>query len=720
MKAFSIKTLSVKAFSVLIFSLLLCISISVGSRNSRAQTPTPVPLAFPFGGFEITVLDGTDLTKIKDSMTAAGFNTMYHAAGGDTALFHIWQANLASRFPKTMASYYAVSYSGIETVLGSLRYGFRGSEIRNFLATNDTGILAVDLKYRYGGTIGWAVADTVKARTNNTDSRSPIEFYIKGSATGFGGTNQVLNFQEPNAHEFWWEDNWSDPGVKNLPFLYVAPQQNVYCDFIYALDGTETHPLGGPLSGYPDDTLYTLKYTIGFKHGDSRIIPDAITYGKWNTYSDSHEHPWVIHFPAKSTDNSRRYSVLRTILPTTTDLPDTIISVECEVHSFHHAGMYVRGLRMRTPNADSILRGYRDVMLNRYFDTIKARTSRITTAGVTAWSRITALTMCGESTFPSFRVMAYADLLFYKRYGKRLLSFLASNTGNNYAQYRSIYDDQNRLDLKYQTPIIEAESDWIINGKRVSYDPPFMPADAIPAFIRRAGQLNPRDTFTDFGFTMQSGAAGYKKYTDNMQMYYDFAGDDYAQACLSSNAPGHPSSTWHAILSANSIFDDHYAGNRKVPIGTPAHWDTAFTHNVREPVFAQMKIPNLDMFKTGIANYRDCIVPDATTGRVDWFNNTTGVGPDRIGASSRVTFAPEMRADAWDAICHGAKGIFLNPLGSDGAGNTGICDENFRADYDGPSYTTPETNPGLINMSLGSCALPFIADTNDGSTAHWD
>jgi hypothetical protein len=175
-----------KAFSVLICSLVICISLSVGSRNSRAQTPTPVPLAFPFGGFEISVLDGTDLTKIKDSMTAAGFNTMYHAAGGDTDLFHIWQANLASRFPKTMASYYGVSYSGIETVLGSRTSGFRGSEIRNFLATNDVGVLAVDLKYRYGGTVGWKVADSTNASTSQPGARSLMEFYLTKGAGGFG------------------------------------------------------------------------------------------------------------------------------------------------------------------------------------------------------------------------------------------------------------------------------------------------------------------------------------------------------------------------------------------------------------------------------------------------------------------------------------------------------------------------------------------------------
>ncbi|MEO6940289.1 MAG: hypothetical protein ABI444_09165, partial [Candidatus Kapaibacterium sp.] len=425
-----------KVFSILTISLLFYFSVSVGSRNVRAQPQTRVPIVFPYGGFEISNLDGTNRTKIKDSMAAAGFNTMYNAAGGDPLLAHIWQANLASELPKTMATYYALSYSGIETVLGSRTAGYRGSEIRNFLATYDAGILAVDLKYRYGGAGGWRIADTANASTNLLVSRSPKEFYITKNANGFSGTNQVMNFYEPNANGFWWEDNLADDGVKDLPFLYVAPQENVYCDFIYGLNGSETHPLGSPLSSYPGDTLYILKYTERFLHGDSVIMTDAITYGKWNTYSDPLEHPLVTRFPNKTLSTpSNRYSVLRTMLPTRTGKPDTIASVECEVHSFNKVGMYVRGIRMRTPNADSILHGYRDAMLNRYFDTVHARMSRITTAGVTAWSRIKAITACGETTFPSFRVMAYADLLLYKRYGKRLLSFLARNTGNNYAQY---------------------------------------------------------------------------------------------------------------------------------------------------------------------------------------------------------------------------------------------------------------------------------------------
>jgi hypothetical protein len=372
MKAYSIKVLS-----VLLFSLLTCISILVGSRSSRAQTPAQT------------------------------------------------------------ATYDVTSDSGIEAVLGSPRFGLRGIEIRNFLATNEAGELAVDLKYRYDGGAGWRVADTMNAATRQFGSRSRKEFYIRSTANGFDGTNEVLNFYEPNAHQFCSEDNSTEAVVKQLPFLYVAPQNNVYCDFIYGLDGTEAYSRD-QLKSYPDQPIFYLKYTALFLHGASVIKFDTITYCKWSAYNDSLEHPFITHFPKERTHPSERYAILRTTLPTLTNTPDTIASIACEVHSLYKVGMYVRGLRMRTPNADSILHGYRDAALNRYFDTIQGRTSRITTPRDAAYS--------GAFAYASYRVMAYADLLFYKRYGKPLFAFPASDTDNTYAQYRSIFKDQNGLD----------------------------------------------------------------------------------------------------------------------------------------------------------------------------------------------------------------------------------------------------------------------------------
>jgi hypothetical protein len=319
-------------------------------------------------------------------------------------------------------------------------YGSRTIEIRNFLATNEAGILAVDLKYRYDGSAGWRVADTANASTRQFGSRSPKEFYIKSTANGFGNTNEVLNAYQPNARQFCSADNATDDVVKQLPFLYVAPQNNVYCDFIYGLDGTEAY-LRDQLMSYPDEPIFYLKYTAQFLHGDSVITFDTITYSKWNAYNDANEHPFVIHFPKGRTKPSERYAILRTTLPTLTNKPDTIASIACEVHSFYKVGMYVRGLRMRTPNADSILHGYRDAALIRYFDTLQAHTSRITTPRESAFSQ--------ASYDASYRVMAYADLLFYKRYGKLLFTFPASDTDNTYAQYRSIFKDQNGLDVRH-------------------------------------------------------------------------------------------------------------------------------------------------------------------------------------------------------------------------------------------------------------------------------
>jgi hypothetical protein len=367
-----------KAFSILIFSLIIGIFLSVDSQSGRAQTPTQ------------------------------------------------------------MATYNAVSDSGIEAMLGSTRDGLRGIEIRNFLATNEAGILAVDLTYRYDGTAGWRVADTANAGTRQFASRSLKEFYIKSTANGFGSTNEVMNFYEPNARQFWSADNATNDVVKQLQFLYVAPQNSVYCDFIYGLDGTEAY-LRDQLMSYPDEPIFYLKYTAQFLHGDSLITFDTITYSKWNAYNDTHEHPFVIRFPKGRTKPSERYAILRTTLPTVTNKPDTVASIACEVHSFYKVGMYVRGLRMRTPNADSILHGYRDAALNRYFDTLQGRTSRVSTSREEAFS--------GVSAYASYRVMAYTDLLFYKRYGKLLFAFPASDTDSTYAQYRSIFKDQNRLDL---------------------------------------------------------------------------------------------------------------------------------------------------------------------------------------------------------------------------------------------------------------------------------
>jgi hypothetical protein len=187
---------------------------------------------------------------------------------------------------------------------------------------------------------------------------------------------------------------------------------------------------------------------------------------------------------------------------------------------------------------------------------------------------------------------------------------------------------------------------------------------------------------------------------------------------MGSNIPGLPAGKWYALTSTICSFTNLGGGIASPRDSLLPTWDANFTNNVRLPILNAMRRGVAGAFSVP-PNYRDCYLPNASH-KVDNFDSTHNSGFDRLGMISRPPLATEMRADAWDAICHGGKGIFFNPIGSEANANIGITDAMMRGDYDGPSFTTPESNPGILSITFGDCQHPFIADYNDGSTARWD
>ncbi|MBS1904692.1 MAG: T9SS type A sorting domain-containing protein [Bacteroidetes bacterium] len=425
---------------------------------------------------------------------------------------------------------------------------------------------------------------------------------------------------------------------------------------------------------------------------------------------------------------------------THTDGDDLYVANSIQVHliSKGHVGIYPRGFILRSKIADEIVTGYLDNILSKLVQNTVANTSDPDTH--LPPPSLAALTTAGESIWPSYRALAYIDNMFNnqptvdgKKFGRHLLSFQSSPVGANYHFLRSIFYDQNGA--SYPAPVIVQEIfDMYQKGlvDKVGNDiRPLFPSDGLSAQMRHFQGTSPSLSFLDLGF----GVAGwsnwphltdwrsdiglltsttdanalpafkqseYSKYVDTMHAHLMTSDRDHAEASHAAYtvkqnlAADATSGTWYSLLST--------IGGVRLPrpdaftlstvysaltsfTGTPSQNAQNYIDNIWNPLFEyqqQFRLfhdPNHPPQYPGPFRF-DQLYPASV---FDLYNPKWG-GSDKFVFSARSPISTEIRAEGWNALCWGAKGIFFNTLGSDGIEQMGICDNHMNTDFDGWEY----------------------------------
>ncbi len=354
---------------------------------------------------------------------------------------------------------------------------------------------------------------------------------------------------------------------------------------------------------------------------------------------------------------------------------------------------------------------------------------------------------------------------------------VAAEGGGSYSSVKAIYEDQNGgnppcppiMQESFDITSISGENDGTTDW---STKPPMFPADGVPAWIRHyndsrfsishlASGQTPGDDITTFKYGMDYtdmgfGTAGwdntllatlptnlttwkgdvlsqkltdYPEYTFRMQHYLGKSDNDHMKAALSifeyNNAVGKSTTIdynqkWYSLLST---------------IGT-AGWVNDNTELPYRHYSALSSSPKDDWYITNVwheyvmACQTDVFNYNATQRyalrdkpfRFDELLKSTSLitappnpahGPEYF-VYTRPQVSSEIRADGWDALCWGAKGIFFNSVGNDHGADIGMTTENYEHDFDGwfkdkdgctspseHSGTSPCLKESLLNLRLG-------------------
>jgi len=239
---------------------------------------------------------------------------------------------------------------------------------------------------------------------------------------------------------------------------------------------------------------------------------------------------------------------------------------------------------------------------------------------------------------------------------------------------------------------------------------------------------------------------------DLLNRYQHFIVDEFYPAAVSANPPNSTVSEhgkWNAFLDA--IVSFNVTPNRNGLTILPGNPSTDYTSWIRS-----------DLLPTIIQNRKNCSMnwwagsqpnlgsqtPTPIHSNSNFPDTYHDIYRDRHDQNSSLTSNPstpdalfnwqtvvpynyerpvtasEMRMLAWNALSFGAKGIFLNPSGSDKGENIGLTDELLHHDYDydiveplNPTYGGPNSN-SLHPPMFGAWSAATIPLATCNSTTH--
>jgi hypothetical protein len=732
-------------------SILVLAFLTLGNVfNATSQTISSAN--FPIGGFDIGTLSGlqtntlTGHSILYDSLQNIGFNTLFHVG------FYEWHLQFASQSPSLMSSYFgADGYDQDANGNGALDHFYFGgkgvtpaAELRYFLAcdwgnplsgnaeTEDTVFDAerIDLRawINHHGTNGNLTPDENSAANSAWQTltfngsipgpklRLPDEWTIPPAAN----TTEVLRLEIT--------DFVNVPSQAHSPLEYLRDDptnsNKIFTDFIFRFDRSAS------------GILYTLTITAEDGNGapvnvnNGGQIIQTISYSdytgnKQSMNSNLYNNPRTLY-----NFQSQNYAVL-TIGNGTDGLniagASKVDFALTSATSANQIPIIVRGLRVRSKMANDILTGAKDfpaagqsvldlysIFHDIYYGKANGQYGMLDPNDLyhsgnqpAPIQKMPNIHAGGEPEFPNFRVIAYVDQRFRKfpaslqdyRLGKpkNILPFLQENTGTVNVRFRSIYEDQ--AGVNTPPAIIMSEGKWNAYQKFAVDNTPFVPRDGISNIIR-----NPTDgsTYNDLGFTLEPAngstdlSGGYTAYTSNRQARNDGTADDHMCSAMAANPIGRVSTKWYSLLPTTV----------QLPLlGSAKSLDQIVT--VRTDIATRIKN------KQTIPSYLLTDIVPTITGNPGTFPDVT---------HTRAPLMAEMRYDAWDAIAHGAKGIFFNEIGSDHDDNIGICESDMRANYDswlGPDPSTPLKLPIVQGVQLGDGTTHVLTD-DPTSTEAWN
>lgn len=719
--------------------LVLAVLLSFVQSSVAQMTPPPFPYTeFPIGPFQIATfgptLEQDDNTsdeypsKVMKMMGEGGFNTLYHN------IYSSGHFLMAAQMPKGMTSY--TCWSGypendnIEWEHIGNRFIMPGFDREFFLSSEFNAF--DEFKYdqqdrdHFWG-LDQTTPPTLRTTTGGTEWQLPVQSGIVA---------QLLIDGEPGSPNDGRDADRSVIGkLSNGIFNILDGVWKISSDVVYRLDGDEIIAgTSGSLRSNPTAVICTLKVEL-LDASDVVVqtLSQEITWSNYDSYI-SGSHP----FERKSTLNFglQQYAVSRIDGGNSSNqyMPMTVIAnnpVTCKyrvtVISTGLTSIYLKGVRLRSMRADKILTGQKDAEIKADFDAYLGDMWNVkypeTGPATYARDRISAMAGFGELQYEGMRTLAYVDNLFYnhtyqfRKVKRNLFTFMSGN-GGKYGFYRAIYEDQNGVPppVVMQESFAAFEKDNTFYPHSVMVVPPYMPQDGVPEDLRTATD------FEDLGYEVK----GYEDYTLSRQGYdedvfgtiedgaskfpgyYDRSATDHKGAAIAAYlAPSGMKGKWYSVLSTILNF-------RGVP-------DRGTGHSAKSN--ADIRTATLP---TVIQNLKDIwnASPSTRPARNSATAFSRGLKWDEIWSddggldqtewdggkllsSSRGPFKEEARADAWCALSYGAKGLFFNPVGSDGGEQIGITDEFLRRDYDDPTSNLE----GLIGLKgIGSECDPYFRD----------
>jgi hypothetical protein len=748
-------------------TLLLCLLAGSGAlAQTTTVPPPPIPESvFPLGGFEIGTLNGIKLdpgnshsgTAGIDFLTLLsrnGFNTLYHADGPISGFNYMpngtdYQVRLAQNMPSGMASYHGGEYFDFtHSFIGNFRDGVKGYEQCYSLACYTSSGSDFDyetpapkisgpsgIPYDPGGLYssnavsGNGAAGALRngewvSKPGDVATADVDAFTV--NTAGYTNNKYNTTLSTTDADNLFASQETADENFISYLNSNSDKTSSASVDFIYRLDGAERESSGALVSSDARD-LFTVTAEVDHydpdAHDNSRIavpftncsVSAAINWAGYSSYINSqhrYESDHTLNFP-RSTKQS--YAVIHLTLP----LPTGSISghpfIKLQVRSKTISNIYIRGFRLRSYLANEVLTGLKDNVLINGSTNNDGSSNNNGINGIrnslSGSKNTTALTCAGELPSTGYRVLAYIDNLYARRLGKHIYSFVATSTGN-YGYYRAIYEDQNGV----APPVVMEE-----NFDMYDYwgaPNPYQSGDAIPAkylFPYTGAQ------FEDFGYLVASGytgtasAPGYLQYTSNMQGdltstlalnfgRYDRASENYIRSANAAYSyPGDPLGRWNALISVITTMNFQFLFlSNALGVGT----QTALMNALRTGSTATQASDAVSAFVlSGGGNYRELTYKGFTFNQLSQLScdRSDPDGAHRYNLDQRGPTQSEIRADTWNAISFGAKGIYFNPIGSDGGGNVGMGDEAFNL-YDGPTYGRGSAgeNPGPFFLGVGN------------------
>ncbi len=744
--------------------LFLCFAASVIYAQPKFPAST-----FPIGGFEISTLWPYDsptqpwYKTILDSMNNIGFNTYYQSDYHD-------QLTLASHMPPSMTMYMGNNYYGgwngpqyalEDHYVGGWVQGPQTVEKRYFLASPQSGDFDVEtIEFKSFQSSVPSVSALADWKTVRGVGLATNEWKIFGFDGGDADGN-LLKLELNNSGP------WYHPGLR----LYnYNGNTTMIADFIFRFDFT------GQTVG-EDDHLYQIDVSADGSstplftfYLTKRMSEDSSNYGSHIHFNNGlNNRLSLFQFPTPWVPGNPVYAVVRI-----NDINNGNNNINLSGHSKitftlkRESGIsvpiFVRGFRLRNLLADNILMNsdapiigasghdFMDNQLQQYiFDKWKngdmgtncngcnglagdQYKNTSVTPNIYPKDRVSSIASSGEATYEEFRTLAYIDKKWRdyskKNFGKEknIITFLALNLDRGqYAKYRTIYEDE----IGEAPPQIAAEGLWDPYQKKggSTEDPPFIPRDGIPHDIRHISG------FSDMGFTLQPSnsstdlASGYSAYTSNRLTSngYSSITDNIHNKAAIATVPTQNGlrSKWYDMIVSTVQFD--LGGNPFKPLDEPSLSSqtdlTTFRDNISNLIInsagstATTYGPGATLYAQDIYHQGYDISNILSSGTVST-NTYINTSTNHYDLRVRPPFIPEMRADAWNALAWGAKGIFFNEIGSDGGPNIGICDSRVDASYD---YSgTGTTKNGIVNLTIGNCITPFFtADPNSTATHNY-